>query len=271
MFIPMKLKDAVTLGNILGGLASATAAIEGSLDWACGFMIIAWIFDMLDGTVARLTGGGNKFGEVFDNLADLISYSVAPTFIVYSAYHAPRLLGGAGWPIWAAGLLAALPTVFGCIRFTRNNVKDFLMHEFHLGLPRPMQALFIACMLSSHLFRNPWMTDGASALNPILYGLGAAAIAGSSLLVLTLRPYHSRPRRGSHRSAYFFVAWFLITSPLGLLAGAFLGEIRIFFDVLFFDFSLYVWLQHLIIPREKKRQVRREADRLVREWNREIC
>ena len=60
MLIPLKLKDAVTLGNILGGLASALAAMEGSLDWACIFMLIAWVFDMFDGTVARLTGTGNN-------------------------------------------------------------------------------------------------------------------------------------------------------------------------------------------------------------------
>jgi phosphatidylserine synthase len=270
MFIPLKLKDTVTLGNILGGLASAVAAMEGSLDLACAFMIIAWVFDMFDGTVARLTGGGNKFGEVFDNLADLVSYSLAPGFIVYAAYHAPRELGGAGWPLWAAGLLAALPAVFGCVRFTRNNVKDFLMHEFHLGLPRTIYALNIACMLTSHLFRGPWMTDGDSVLNPLLYGLGAAAIAGSSLLILTLRPYHSRPRKESRRLVHFFVAWFLITSPLGLLVGLLIGESRLFFDVLFFNFSLYVWLQHLIIPASKKQQARRVVNRLVEEWNQEI-
>jgi phosphatidylserine synthase len=270
MLIPLKLKDAVTLGNILGGLASALAAMEGSLDWACIFMLIAWVFDMFDGTVARLTGTGNKFGKVFDNLADLISYSVAPSFIVYAAYSAPRDLGGAGWPFWAAGLLAALPTAFGCIRFTRNNVKDFLMHEFHLGLPRPMHALFIAGMLTSHLFRGPWMTEGASALNPVLYGLGAAAIAGSSLLVLGLRPYHSRPRKESRRLVYFFVGWFLLTTPLGLVVGLLAGAPRLFFDVLFVNFSIYVWLQHLIIPADKRREARLVVNRLVNEWRREI-
>jgi phosphatidylserine synthase len=270
MFIPVKLKDAVTLGNILGGLASALAAMEGSLDWACIFMLIAWIFDMFDGTVARLTGTGNKFGEVFDNLADLISYSVAPGFIVYAAYSAPRNLGGAGWPIWAAGLLAALPIVFGCIRFTRNNVKDFLMHEFHLGLPRPMHALFIAGMLTSHLFRGPWMTDGAAVVNPLLYGLGAAAIAGSSLLVLGLRPYHSRPRRESRRLVYFFVGWFLFTTPLGLVVGLLAGAPRLFFDALFVNFTIYVWFQHLIIPADKRHEARRVVNRLVREWKQEI-
>ena len=269
MFVPLKLKDAVTMGNILGGLASAIAAMEGSLDWACVFMIIAWIFDMCDGAVARLTGGGNKFGVVFDNLADLVSYSVAPSFIIYAAYHAPRELGGAGWPFWAAGLLAALPTVFGCIRFTRNNVKDFLMHEFHLGLPRPMHALFIACMLTSHLFHGPWITDASSWHNPVFYGLGAALIAASSILVLTLRPYHSRPRPTSRFLVFFFVGWFLITTPLGLVIGLLAGVPRLLFDVLFVNFSLYVWLQHLIIPADKKREARRVVNRLVGEWKRE--
>jgi phosphatidylserine synthase len=270
MFVPLKLKDVFTLGNITFGLASAAAAMQASLDWACIFMLVAWVFDMADGAVARLTGTGNKFGEVFDNLADLISYSVAPGFIIYAAYLAPRQLGGAGWPFWAAGLLAALPVVFGCIRFTRNNVKDFLMHEFHLGLPRPMHALFIACMLTSHLFRGSWMTDATSLANPLLYGLGALAIAGSSLLVLTLRPYHSRPRKESRRLVYLFVGWFLVTTPLGLIVGLLAGAPRLFFDVLFVNFSIYVWVQHLIIPAGKRREARRVVNRLVKEWRQEI-
>jgi hypothetical protein len=145
-----------------------------------------------------------------------------------------------------------------------------LMHEFHLGLPRTIYALNIACMLTSHLFRGPWMTDSASAWNPVLYGLGAAAIAGSSLLILTLRPYHSRPRKESRRLVYFFVGWFLVTSPLGLAIGLLAGVPRLFFDVLFVNFSIYVWLQHLIIPAHKKHEVRRVVSRLVREWREEI-
>ena len=60
MLNPMKLKDYVTMGNILGGLAAMIAAVEGSLDWACGFMLIAWIFDSFDGAVARMTGTGSR-------------------------------------------------------------------------------------------------------------------------------------------------------------------------------------------------------------------
>jgi CDP-diacylglycerol--serine O-phosphatidyltransferase len=94
------------------------------------------IFDTLDGIVARLTSGGNKFGEVFDNIADLVVYSFSPTMIIYAAYYLPKDKGGAGWPAWAAILLASLPTIFGCVRFARNNVKSIKSEEFHLGFPR---------------------------------------------------------------------------------------------------------------------------------------
>lgn len=264
MFVPIKIKDLVTMGNILGGVGSMIACIEGSLEWACYLMLIAWIFDMLDGTVARLTGGGNKFGEVFDNLADLVSYSLAPSFILYLAYHTPAGLGGAGWPLWAAGMLAALPTVFGCVRFTRNNVKPFIMHEWHLGLPRPMYALFIATLFASHVFRGPWISDPLA--NKMLYGIAAVLILAATGLTLTLRPYHSRPRRSSRSLVYFFVAWFLITSPLGFLIGIVLGDHRLFFDVLLVNFSLYVWCQHLIIPASKRRQVKAHAQKLILQW-----
>jgi len=268
MLNPMKIKDYVTLGNILGGLAAMIAAIEGSLDWACGFMLIAWIFDSFDGAVARLTGGGNKFGEVFDNVADLVAYSLAPTFIIYLAYHTPRELGGAGWPVWAAAALAFVPTVVGCIRFTRNNVKDVIMPEFHMGLPRTVYALYIATLFTSHIFHNPWVFHPAG--NTLLYTLGAVFILATSFLVLTLRPYFAKPKRGGLGWVVFCTVFFLTTSGAGFVAGLILGDLRIFADALFCNFSLYTWFQHLSIPDYKMREAKRYIDQLIREWKQEM-
>jgi CDP-diacylglycerol---serine O-phosphatidyltransferase len=268
MLNPMRLKDYVTLGNILGGVASMIASMEGSIDWAAYWMLIAWIFDSFDGLVARLTGGGNKFGEVFDNVADLVAYSLAPTFLIYLAYHMPKEFGGAGWPVWAAAVLASLPTLFGCIRFARNNVKDIIMPEFHLGLPRTVYALCIASLFCSHVFKGSWMTDGSQA-NAVLYWIGAAFILVISFLTFTLHPFHAKPKKPSG-SVMFCAMWFLITTPIGFIVGTISKDLRIFFDVLFFNFNVYTFLGWTIIPAEKRKEVRDYVDRLVQEFKSEM-
>jgi phosphatidylserine synthase len=272
MLNPLKLKDYVTIGNILGGVAAMVAAFHGNLDWACIFMVIAWGFDSVDGVVARMTGGGNKFGSVLDNTADLVAYSLAPTMVIYLAFVSPRLAGGAGWPTWAAFPLAALPTVFGCIRFARNDTKDIIMPLFHMGLPRTVYGLYIATLFTSHLFRNPWIADADSIYNPVLYALAALLIAITSLLTFTLIPYYAKPMRGGANRPFilFSTGFFLVTNAIGIVAAVIFTDLRIFADTLFVNFTSYVWFQFLAIPPEKRREVRRYVDRLKREWKSEM-
>ncbi len=267
----MKLKDFVTLGNVLGGLASMVSAIHGDLQWACYFMFIAWAFDSMDGTVARLTGGGNKFGVVLDNTADLVAYSLAPALIVYLAYVSPRVVGGAGWPPWAAFILASLPAAFGCIRFARNDVKDIIMPTFHMGLPRTVYGLYIATLFTSHIFRNSWITDPSSWFNPVIYAVSAVFIATTSFLILTLLPYYAKPKRGSGTKPFivFSVWWFLLTTACSLVVGL-LYDMRIFLDTAFLNFTVYVWFQHLAIPPEKRREAKRYVKQLTKEWKQEM-
>jgi CDP-diacylglycerol--serine O-phosphatidyltransferase len=266
---PLRLKDYVTLGNILGGVASMIASIEGSPEWAALCMLIAWVFDSFDGAVAKLTGGGNKFGEVFDNLADLIAYSLAPTFLLYLMFRMPVESGGAGWPIWAAGAVAAIPTVFGCIRFTRNNVKEFTFREYHLGLPRTVHAQFIASLMCSHLFRNAGITDPASLYNPVAYGLAAGFVAVTSLMILTLRPFHKRPRRGAPLWVKIFTTAFLGTSGLALVVALVLRDLRLFFDMMTVSYALYTGLNWLIIPRSERAEARAWMGTVTAEWREE--
>ena len=272
MHNPMKLKDYVTLGNALGGLASMVAVMHGSLDWACYFMVIAWVFDSFDGVVARMTGGGNKFGSVLDNAADLIAYSLAPSLIIYLAFTRPVAEGGAGWPMVVSFILASFPTAFGVVRFARNNVKDIILPEFHLGLPRTAYGLYIATLFTSHIFHNPWI-EGDNHLQGVLYICAAVFITATSFLTFTFLPYWAKPTRGSGagKLVVFSVYWFLISSLGALVVGVlFIGDARLFADALFLNFTIYVWLGPLSIPKHKRREVRRYTQELIREWNEEM-
>ena len=268
-FSPLQVKDFVTLGNILGGIGSMIASLEGDVDWACYLMLIAWVFDSLDGPVARATGGGNRFGEVFDNVADLVAYSLAPGSLLYLVYRMPVEAGGAGWPVWAAGLLGAFPIVVGCVRFSRNDVMELTFPEFHLGLPRTVYALYLGTLFCSHLFRGPWMTDPASAANALLYGAGAAFVTAVSSLTLTLRPFHAKPKKPTFM-VMFSTVWFFATTVLGFIAAAVLAMPRLVFDVFAVNFTLYTWFGWSIIPPGTRAEIRDYCRRMGERWKVEM-
>ena len=147
----MKLKDYFTAGNIVCGGISIFLVIEGVksgspkttelfFNWAAYFIMFGWIFDVLDGVVARLTKQFNKFGAEFDNIADLVNYSIAPTALIYGwySYLQPNLTGKI-----IAGILALLPPVFGSIRIARFNIKRIEYPGIWFGMPRPASAFLL--------------------------------------------------------------------------------------------------------------------------------
>jgi len=92
----------------------------------------------------------------------------------------------------------------------------------------------------------------------------------TSWLVLTMKPYCAKPKDASNRWVIFSTVWFLTTSMVSLIVGLILGIPRIFLDVLFVNFTLYTWFQHMIIPEYKKREVRGYVKELMREWKQEM-
>src|SRR4051794_28473098 len=86
------LPNLMTAGNLFCGFAALTKIVEadiGSADFtsvirhALFFIFLACVFDLLDGRVARMGGSESPFGREFDSLADLISFGVAPAFLVH--------------------------------------------------------------------------------------------------------------------------------------------------------------------------------------------
>ena len=85
------LPNLLTAGNLFCGFVALTKIVEadpladdyfGQIKLALGFILLACIFDLLDGRVARLGGTDIPFGREFDSLADLVSFGVAPAFLV---------------------------------------------------------------------------------------------------------------------------------------------------------------------------------------------
>jgi len=111
----LKPADFVTMANLMCGIFSIINSIKGNYFYAIGFMILAVVFDGLDGKVAKLCKKGcTEFGKQVDSLSDLISFGVTPAIFGYCIG-----LKGIGYIV-----LLALFVVCGMLRLSRYNVTD---------------------------------------------------------------------------------------------------------------------------------------------------
>lgn len=119
--------------NMFCGFYAIVAAIEGEFLASAYAVIIASIFDNLDGKIARVTHSTSKFGVEFDSLADLVSFGVAPGLLMF--LWALQPLGRIGW------LAGFLFVVCGALRLARFNTQVGTVSSSHfIGLPIPAGA-----------------------------------------------------------------------------------------------------------------------------------
>ena len=77
------LPNLLTTGGLFSGFYAILAAASGNFENACIAVLVAALFDGLDGRVARLTGTTSEFGVQYDSLADLVSFGMAPSLVMY--------------------------------------------------------------------------------------------------------------------------------------------------------------------------------------------
>lgn len=247
----MKLKDYVTLGNLACGFASVIALMFQKFDLACYLVLGGFFFDVFDGIVARLTHQTDKFGAELDNLCDLITYSIAPGFIIYYAFY-----NIAHYPLAVAGFLGFLPIAIGTVRAARYNVRRAEFSGFFIGLPRPAAAFFIMALFNSAIFQE--LPMGSKAL----YAVPAALIVAICFMLMSTIPFvghHGRKFTGWLRFGMWF---FLLSMPISLGLGFLIGYPQLFFDDLTFCMLIYFFVSHLAVPKEEATAVRA----FVKEW-----
>lgn len=138
-----------TIASLFCGFYSMLSAVHGDFAVAATAILIAAVFDGLDGRVARLTGTTSTFGKELDSLCDQVSFGVAPALLAY--YWALQPYGRYGW---LAGFLYVATTALRLARFNSqppSASKDFV------GLPCPAAAAVIA---SSVLFTHRLGIEG---------------------------------------------------------------------------------------------------------------
>lgn len=252
------LPNLLTAGNLFCGFVALTKIVEADLAGgnfqqirvALAFILLACIFDLFDGRVARMGGIESPFGREFDSLADLISFGAAPAFLVHRVV-LKDVFGQEhiewGW------FIASIYLICGAFRLARFNClvahspksasKDFL------GFPIPSAAGLVASLTLLIIHIN----EKEKTLGNWKYLLVVVLLFVSAMMVSTVR-YPSFKSLGLRSTSTFFKA---------ILAALFLGFIlvlreKILYYVLPAFFTLYL-VYGFVRPRIS-RQMRREIE-----------
>jgi CDP-diacylglycerol--serine O-phosphatidyltransferase len=138
------LPNTLTLGGMFCGFYAILSSFKGHFIFSAWAILIAVIFDGLDGWVARLTNSTTKFGIQLDSLSDLVAFGVAPAVLIYSWGLQPY--GRLGWGA------SFLYVICGALRLARYNVQMVTSEsKAFVGLPIPAAGIVIASLV---LFYN---------------------------------------------------------------------------------------------------------------------
>lgn len=223
-----------TSGSIFCGFYALVSAYKGAYDLAALAILIAIILDGLDGRVARFANASSDFGIEYDSLADVITFGVAPAFLIYSSFlkELDRL-----------GLLAAfLFTACGALRLARFNLQagDTQKTDF-LGLPIPAAAGILA---SAVLFLAEWNGLGQKG-EQVFFLISAYLLA--FLMVSNIR-YHSFKHLKLRRRKPFHL---LVVLLLAILVVAAIPQVMLF--LIFFIYALSGPVEFLLLHSHRRR------------------
>ncbi len=210
----MKITRAVvpslfTVLNIFCGFSAVVQTAAGAYHQAAWFIILAAVFDTLDGVMARITKSSSSFGVEFDSLSDVVSFGLAPSFLVYQS-----LLfrdGGLGL------MVSSLPLILGALRLARFNSQLVgFSKEYFRGLPIPASALTISAYIITFYADTTGFTPLSASLLPPL------VTVVSLLLVSTIR-YDLLPqisRRGIRQHPLRFTLLVVAVTAIVVTKGA---------------------------------------------------
>lgn len=181
------LPNLCTTASLFCGFYSVVKSLSGEFTAAAWAILLAGVFDLLDGRLARLAKAESEFGIEYDSLCDLASFGLAPGILIYtwSLYGMKKM----GW------LAAFLYFACGALRLARFNVQhDDVEMDYFQGLPIPIAAYVVATFVIfyQHLFQFPPESSiYVTAMTMLLALLMVSTIRYRSMKVVDLRSRNS--------------------------------------------------------------------------------
>lgn len=192
-----------TLMNLLSGFMAIIQVYQGYLVYAAWLIVLAALFDVLDGFMARLTNGTSEFGMELDSLSDVVSFGAAPSFLIYAWVFSGST--GLGLP-----LVASLPALCGAVRLARFNVEAREETPgFFRGLPIPAQAMMLVSFFLTFYERIEMFDVFKQGINVVIIPV----IVILSILMVSTVPFDKIPRfkkgemRAQRGKIFLFIAY----------------------------------------------------------------
>ena len=193
------LPNMLTLIGVCIGLTSIRFALDGRFEFAIIAIILAAIIDGLDGRIARLIKGTSKVGKELDSLTDMISFGVAPAFIMY--FWKLNTLGRFGW------LVCLIYVICVALRLARFNVNSgqepSWRDNFFEGVPSPAGGILVLTPLILSMTNFEFIAINYDIVVPIFFIV-------TSLLLISKFPSYSFKKIVIQRKTTIFLLFGIV-------------------------------------------------------------
>ena len=193
------LPNMLTLIGVCIGLSSIRFALDGKFEFAIIAIMFAALIDGLDGRIARLIKGTSKVGKELDSLTDMISFGVAPAFIMY--FWKLNTLGRFGW------LLCLVYVVCVALRLARFNINTGQIptwkDNFFEGVPSPAGGILVLMPLIISLSGFELININYNVIVPIFFII-------TSLLLISKFPTYSFKKIVIQRKTTIFLLFGIV-------------------------------------------------------------
>jgi len=168
------IPNTITCCNLVCGCIAIVHAVFGEADMALLFIILGAVFDFFDGMSARLLGVSSPIGKELDSLADVVTFGVAPSAMVFDYLFQNIDADQSFYFACVAFAMAA----FSALRLAKFNLDERQTTSF-IGLPTPANALFWGALMVAG---GQWLSSSPS----YIYGVVALLFVSCYLLVAEL-------------------------------------------------------------------------------------
>ena len=240
MGIKKHIPDTITSMNLLCGVVGVILTLGGRPDLGFLFMILGAVFDFFDGFAARMLNASSGIGKELDSLADMVSFGVLPSVLLFVS-GGTNVLFLKYFPI----ILAA----FSALRLAKFNL-DERQHASFLGLPTPAAAM-VCGALACFVFHSPDSLLASWCSGPVFLPLLALVL---SLLLVSEIPMFSMKFGGGNKASKVENIKRIVFVVVALAAVLVVALVRLHWSLIFLlAFSGYILINLVLCPCHSER------------------